>query len=94
MLPEKWYILRNEGNYSTINEYFNKGVKCKNYQDKKTPICFPNNRDFNGFKTAYHSNHTDTQKLHQLGYTEISFETFKQYVLKEQPEEFIPQIFN
>jgi hypothetical protein len=76
-LPEKWYIKRDEKNYSIINRWFNNHVILDNaeWSGREGNMNYP--RIYNQLPNL------GELKLLQEGYTEITFEQFKQYVLKE-----------
>jgi hypothetical protein len=76
-LPEKWYIKRDEENYSIINRWFNNHVILDNadWSGHTGNMNYP--RIYNQVPNL------GGLKLLQEGYTEITFEQFKQYVLKE-----------
>lgn len=81
MLPEKWCVKRTEDNYSVLNEWNNSIYG-------EGSAC---NRDI-----AY----MYSDKTYQCGsnyykdYTEITYDDFLKYVIKKEPEESIPLIFN
>jgi hypothetical protein len=76
-LPEKWYIKRDEKNYSIINRWFNNHVILYNaeWSGREGNMNYP--RIYNQMPNL------GELKLLQEGYTEITFEQFQQYVLKE-----------
>lgn len=91
VLPEKWYIVRTEANYQVINKWFNAnhpiGVEWTGtLGNMNSPRCkdqVPNmSKDY----------------LRDNGYTEITFDQFKKYVLKENinevKEEVRPNFIN
>lgn len=78
-LPEKWCILRNKDNYGVINQWFidnGYGRPCLQYEYIK----------ISDARTNYGS-YSNIPK----GYTEISFDQFKQWVMKESIEDVIPE---
>lgn len=78
MLPEKWCVLRDNNNYKEINDYFNTGTESNHYECKVDYMHYPNYSDYIGFKVGQHSS-----GMVRRGYTVISFEQFKQYVLNK-----------
>lgn len=86
MLPEKWAIERNKNNYKTLNEYFGKLYKRRyasngNYM---TDGDF-HNGDYMLFPKC---NNKATKHFVPEGYTLISFEIFKQFVLNKPVLEY------
>ncbi len=79
VLPEKWCIKRDKGNYKTVNRFFNDGCEGKPYIDNDGYMHFPNTANFKGFKTANHN-----FSVIQGGYKEITFEQFKTHVLEQK----------
>lgn len=86
VLPEKWCCKRTQESASLLNDYFNKHTRGHagrrgGYTDKGDGWYFhyPNVDNFKGFKFGYHLNSRVMK-----GYTEITFEQFKKYVLKEE----------
>lgn len=75
ILPEKWHVIRTEENAKVLNEWSNKVHKCGAHCIGEGYI----------YSHRGHSNVLSDKS------SEISFEQFKEYVLKEQ---FIPLIFN
>ena len=80
VLPEKWCVKRTSENYEVINDYFNKGCNINTYEAKNAYMHYPNHRTNVGFLNGNHS----ASNVYS-GYTEITFEQFKQYVLKTTP---------
>ena len=76
ILPEKWWIQCNKDNYKSIYDWINIHSDVKRTYnsiydaDINSKICFPSHK-------CYHQNKGDSS------YTEITFEQFKKYVLKE-----------
>lgn len=79
MLPEKWCILRTKKNFIKINNYFNL------IENNKKRYSF---MDSNNYLTSDHINAEKwASPSNKTGkYTEISFEDFRRYVLKENVE--------
>lgn len=73
VLPEKWYIQRNSENFEVLNEWEN------NKRGSFVAFNTSNNCSMFSDKDYYF-----TKPAHILGYTEITFEQFKKYVLKEE----------
>lgn len=73
VLPEKWYIQRNSENFEILNKWEN--------NKRGTIVAFNNNNNCSMFsdKDYYY-----TKPENILGYTEITLEQFKKYVLKEE----------
>lgn len=75
ILPEKWYIKREKYNHTIINQYFNKISNSKDYMyENLSYFHFPS---FDIYRDYYQSNEIES------GYTEITFDQFKKYVLKQ-----------
>lgn len=83
-LPEKWYIkVTNEDNKKILNDYFHSiGPKYSGYNYNQWQVLL-------NYCYAYPQiipnlwGHTDDEINNRKGYTEISFEQFKKWVLKE-----------
>lgn len=81
MLPEKWFIVRNKENHAVINKW-------------------SSNRRGSGHNTSLEcrsyffsdKSYTDAEES-IIGYTEISFEQFKQYILGEHPINQVYEIY-
>jgi hypothetical protein len=71
VLPEKWCVERNSDNYLILNNYFNSKFK-KKLADADGYLVSPN---YSGSSPKEWAKPTD--------YTEITFEEFKKYVLKQ-----------
>lgn len=76
VLPEKWYVLRTFDNAKVLNDWFN----IYSTIDIKWS---GNNGWMNYPKTYNKSINPNEQTLLEEKYTEITFEQFKQYILKE-----------
>lgn len=80
ILPEKWWVQSTEENYVDIytwlrnNQMNNSSYTSLNNSDKNSPICFP----------AYYTFH---QCKGNFTYTEITFDQFNKYVLKQDTME-------
>jgi len=72
ILPEKWYIQRNPKNFEDLNEWENhkRGSQVAFHQDNNCSMF--SDKDY-----------TFTKPHNISGYTEITFNQFKKYVLKE-----------
>lgn len=77
VLPEKWKVLRTKDNYKIINEWFVKN----GYGNPFISYAYIG---INRYKNNYHSE--DSQLI---DYTEITFEQFKKYVLKDMDKKII-----
>lgn len=73
VLPEKWYIQRNSENFEVLNEWEN--------HKRGRHVAF--NKD-NGCSMFSDKDYSFTKSHNILGYTEITFEQFKKYILKEE----------
>ena len=73
VLPEKWYIQRNSENFEVLNEWENN--KRGNF------VAF---NQSNGCSMFSDKDYYYTKPEHISDYTEITFEQFKKYVLKEE----------
>jgi len=73
VLPEKWYIQRNSENFVILNEWEN--------HKRDSYVAFSQDNNCSMFSDK---NYTFTKSHSILGYTEITFEQFKKYVLKEE----------
>ena len=71
VLPEKWCVERNSDNYLILNNYFNSKFK-KKLADADGYLVSPN-----------YSGSSPKEWAKPIDYTEITFEQFKQYVLKQ-----------
>lgn len=69
-LPEKWCVLRTHETYNIINEW-----ACKEWGNK-----------FWYDTSGYVNSDKSTSDVQQYGYTEITFEQFKKWVLKEDDQ--------
>jgi hypothetical protein len=76
-LPEKWYVLySNKEEFDIINKHFNKEWE---YYDGK-PRGYHNGDSSNNWIDGYYK----IERLKSEGFTEITFEQFKKYVMKEE----------
>jgi len=75
VLPEKWCVLRNSNNYSIINNWFLKN-QTKNW-------LFAENKGYL-YSTILNGSWINPNSNKEEGYTEITLEQFKKYVLKEE----------
>jgi len=80
VLPERWCVKRDGESHITLNEWFNKGCGPNSYLSLNDNwyLHYPNFKNGEGFLKAHHSSRNIVS-----GYTEITFEQFKQHVLKE-----------
>lgn len=78
-LPEKWAIERTQKNSKVVNEYFNKMLNCDGYSSEDGWLHFPNIKTGKGWYRGEHSTYSLKDE-----YTPITFEQFKQYVLKQK----------
>lgn len=81
VLPEKWYIQRDDSNYNIVNKWFN--------ENQPIDMKWVGNNGLMNYP-HYSSNQIPNEReyiLKERGYTEITFEEFKRYVLKENMEE-------
>ena len=74
-LPEKWCVLRTPTNHKLINKWAGSQWGEAYYFEP----------------TEYLNSDASTSDTKQDGYTEITFETFKKYVLKEEVKETQPE---
>lgn len=84
ILPEKWCVLRDENNFTTINNWCNKnkllGEQCRYLINKKRLVYSEKpNTPWNAHKRF--------SFLKDDTFTEITFDQFKKYVLKEEVKE-------
>lgn len=89
ILPEKWIILKNKienNDWKLVIDYFNKGCNTTTYNDVNTGFYYPNFSNFIGFKEEYHSGRMINSKPYNE-YTEITFDQFKEYILKQNIDE-------
>ena len=82
IIPEKWFILRNEKNGDIINNYF----KLNSYfKIKVTDMLMPNLlHGYVGYSKKSWISMYGKAYFIQNGFTEITFEQFKQYILNEK----------
>lgn len=81
MLPKKWCVKITPESINKLNLWRDdKGLLSKSYHNR--------------YVVSYNKGKKGYCQLDIEDYIEISFEDFKKYVLKGQPEEYISQIFN
>lgn len=78
MLPEKWFVIRNESNYTVLNEWNN-----NKYNNSASDAV---NKDFAKMFSDKNYTCTGTRKEDE-NYVEISFEQFMSEVLKQSNTE-------
>ena len=87
-LPEKWVIKVNLQNVNIVGKWFNENSNTGNNDYNKTTVDeskpLYNILHFPAFEYWGINKHGDIDKGIQNGYTEITFEQFKKYVLKEE----------
>lgn len=81
VLPEKWCV---KFNYKEVVDYCNKYGACKPYyyHSSSDGVLFAHFPSFDGGRFT-------TSKCIEKGYTEITFEQFKKYVIKEDERKII-----
>ena len=70
MLPEKWFVIRTKENAKVLNEWEN--------GRRKHEAAFLNDKAYFFSDKNYHCQQVETKD-----YTEITFDQFKQYILRE-----------
>jgi len=78
VLPEKWAVKRTKEASSKVNEWLTKGTTVSYFSCDDEYAHYPNYQTNSGFYGGKH-----IKPSIQEGYTEITFEQFKEYVLKE-----------
>lgn len=88
VLPERWYLEKKNTsikNWKLVVEYFNTNTTKGRYTTCAEGFFYPNFRTFKGFMEGEHSGGFIDCSPYNT-YTEITFEQFKNYVLKMNKE--------